>query len=135
MSRKNIDVFTRVLRYRSETIDCPEGHSFSNDYSVEKGIDVRIALDIISAAVSGEYENIIIFSQDQDLSEAVHEVKAIAKATKQYINIHCAYPYNSDEGYSRGINGANWIQISHTEYTDCLDTRKYPKPAKKERRY
>ena len=42
----------------------------------EKGIDIRIALDIISMAREKAYEAAIIFSQDQDLSEVAKEVKA-----------------------------------------------------------
>ena len=45
----------------------------------EKGIDVRIALDVIGKAVRDEYDVAIIFSQDQDLSEVADEIRTIAR--------------------------------------------------------
>jgi uncharacterized LabA/DUF88 family protein len=35
----------------------------------EKGVDVRIALDVIRLAHRAEYDVALLFSQDQDLSE------------------------------------------------------------------
>ncbi|MDE0083805.1 MAG: NYN domain-containing protein [Gammaproteobacteria bacterium] len=45
----------------------------------EKRIDVRIALDVIAFAHRNEYEVALVFSQDQDLSEAAEEIRAIAR--------------------------------------------------------
>ena len=44
----------------------------------EKGIDVRLALDVVPMARENLYDVALIFSQDQDLSEAADEVKAIS---------------------------------------------------------
>jgi uncharacterized LabA/DUF88 family protein len=35
----------------------------------EKGIDVRLALDILLLGFRSEYDVAVVFSQDQDLSE------------------------------------------------------------------
>ncbi len=50
MSRQGVHVFSRPLRYRRQTFQCPDGSLQSFDYAVEKGIDVRIAVDIIRLA-------------------------------------------------------------------------------------
>jgi len=56
----------------------PDGTQHTFLSGEEKGIDVRIALDIIRLAHRGEYEVALVFSQDQDLSEAAEEVRVIA---------------------------------------------------------
>ena len=45
----------------------------------EKGVDVRIAIDVIRMAHHQEYDVALIFSQDQDLSEVADEVKSISR--------------------------------------------------------
>jgi len=78
MGRQGIHVFARTLRYRNRTVVLPDGTQHTFLSGEEKGIDVRIALDIIRLAHRGEYEVALVFSQDQDLSEAAEEVRVIA---------------------------------------------------------
>ncbi|MDE0394028.1 MAG: hypothetical protein OYK82_04530 [Gammaproteobacteria bacterium] len=52
----------------------PDGTQPSFLTGEEKGIDERIAL-----AHRNEYEVALVFSQDQDLSEAAEEIRAIAR--------------------------------------------------------
>src|SRR5437868_4453889 len=51
----------------------------------EKGIDVRIALDIVHLARLSAYDVALVFSQDQDLSEAADEVRAISIDQRRWI--------------------------------------------------
>jgi hypothetical protein len=46
MGREGVNVFTRPLRYRNKEVKLPDGslHTFLD--GDEKGIDVRIALDV-----------------------------------------------------------------------------------------
>jgi hypothetical protein len=50
MKRDRISVFARDLRYQNESVILPNGQEHLVRVSKEKGIDVRIALDIIRLA-------------------------------------------------------------------------------------
>jgi uncharacterized LabA/DUF88 family protein len=90
----------------------------------EKGIDVRIALDVIRMAHRNQYDIAIIFSQDQDLSEAANEIRTIAIEKQRWIKIACAFP-SSEHTNKRGINSTDWIQIAKATYDRCIDPRDY----------
>jgi hypothetical protein len=47
MSRSGIKTFSRTLRYRKKTIQVRGGIEFSAIVGEEKGVDVRIAIDVI----------------------------------------------------------------------------------------
>jgi uncharacterized LabA/DUF88 family protein len=97
----------------------------------EKGIDVRIALDVIAMAHRSLYDVAVIFSQDQDLSEVVTEIKVIANEQQRWIKIACAYPCATHIN-KRGINQTEWVQITKTMYDQCIDPRDYrPKKSAK----
>jgi len=67
MGYHGVRVFSRSLRYRSHKISLPDGGSRTVLVGEEKGIDVRIALDVVRMAHRGEFDVALIFSQDQDL--------------------------------------------------------------------
>ena len=94
---------------------------------MEKGVDVGIAIDIVRDVFYKHTDTIVIFSQDQDLSEAVKEIKKIGKRENRYISVFSAFPYPSTPPpiYKQGIHGTNWIRISETDYNQCIDTRDY----------
>lgn len=50
MGRHGVVVFSRPLRYRNRTVRLPDGTSHAVLTGEEKGIDVRIALDVIASA-------------------------------------------------------------------------------------
>lgn len=130
MGRQRVKVFSRSLRYRNKTVEIPGygKHTFLS--GEEKGIDVRLALDVIAGANRREYDVAVIFSQDQDLSEVVDEIKLIARQQARWIRVACAYPTSPTVQNRRGINGADWIQIDRASYDGCIDTRDYrPKTA------
>ncbi len=79
MGRQGIVVYSRALRYRNKTVKMPNGTTHSFLHGEEKGIDVRIALDVIGMAVRNEYDVAVVFSQDQDLSEVADEIRVIAR--------------------------------------------------------
>jgi hypothetical protein len=101
-------------------------HSFL--HGEEKGIDVRIALDVIGMAVRGEYDVALVFSQDQDLSEVADEIRMIARQQSRWIRMACAYPLSPTTGNKRGINNTQWIHIDRKMYDSCLDSRDYRPP-------
>jgi uncharacterized LabA/DUF88 family protein len=125
MGRQGIHVFARTLRYRNRTVVLPDGTQHTFLSGEEKGIDVRIALDIIRLAHRGEYEVALVFSQDQDLSEAAEEVRVIAGESGRWIKIACAFPFSPASRNKRGIDKTDWIRIDRTLYESCLDPRDY----------
>lgn len=96
----------------------------------EKGIDVRLALDVIAGAHANNYDVALLFCQDQDLSEVADEIRTIARERKRWIKIASAYPYSPTVRKMRGIDKTDWIQIDRATYDACVDTRDYrPKAA------
>lgn len=91
----------------------------------EKGIDIRIALDVVRLALRKEYDVAVIFSQDQDLSEVVEEIREIASLQDRWIKIACAFPLSPTSKNKRGINKTDWITIDRTTDDACLDTNDY----------
>lgn len=85
----------------------------------EKGIDVRIALDMVVMAIRGEYDVALVFSQDQDLREAVEELRWVSRDQGRWIKVASAFPDGSSCPF--GIGKTDWIPISRTQYEGCLD--------------
>jgi uncharacterized LabA/DUF88 family protein len=130
MGRQGIAVYSRTLRYRNKTVKLADGSVHSFLHGEEKGIDVRIALDVIGMAVRNEYDVAVLFSQDQDLSEVADEIRVIARQQRRWIRIACAYPISPTTTNRRGINGSQWIQIDRSTYDACVDPKDY-RPKKK----
>jgi len=66
-----VHIFWRSLRYRNQTVRLPDGTDHTFLVGQEKGIDVRLALDLVRLAQACLYDVGVIVSQDQDLTEAV----------------------------------------------------------------
>ena len=111
----------RQLHRRSE----PHGTIHTYLRGSEKGIDVRIALDVIRLAVRNEYDVAVVFSQDQDLSEVADELRLISKLVGRWIRIACAYPVSPTRKNNRGINHSEWIQVDRKMYDASLDPTDY----------
>ena len=125
MGKAGVEVFSRPLRYRNDRVKLPDGTTLSFLRGSEKGIDVRIALDVIRLAVRNEYDVAVVFSQDQDLSEVADEIRVISKLRKRWIHIACAYPMSPTRTNTRGINQTEWIKIDRATYDTCLDSTDY----------
>ncbi|MCG2725421.1 MAG: NYN domain-containing protein [Elusimicrobia bacterium] len=121
----NSYVCTRPLKYRILKFQDSKGEEHTGFGGVEKGIDVRIALDIIRLAHKREYDIAIVFSQDQDLSEVVPEIKNIAQEQNRVIKMFSAYPISPICDNTRGINGATWIKFDKLFYDQCIDPKDY----------
>jgi len=121
ISRQEVHVYSRPLRYRTQSIRLPDGtlHSFRS--GEEKGIDVRLALDVVRLAHRAEYDVGLILSQDQDLSEAADEIRVIAREQQRWIKLACAFPSSVSSRDRRGIDKTDWIRIDRATYESCLD--------------
>ena len=125
MSRKGIITFARSLRYRNKTVKLPDGNSVTTLVGDEKGIDVRIAVDILRSAMRKEFDVAIIISQDQDFSEVAREIRRIAKEQRRYIKIASAFPVSPTSRNKRGIESTDWIKFDRALYTQCIDHYDY----------
>jgi uncharacterized LabA/DUF88 family protein len=125
MGRTGVRVFTRPMRYRNKTVRLPDGSSHTFLTGEEKGIDVRIALDILTGAINGSYDVALVFSQDQDLSEVATEIRTIAQQQDRWIKVACAFPWSPAAHNKRGINSTDWLKIDRVTYDKCIDPRDY----------
>ena len=91
----------------------------------EKGIDVRLALDILLLGFRRDYDVAVVFIQDQDLSEVADEIRILAKSQNRWIKIVSAFPTSPTSKNRRGINGTDWVKIDRETYASCIDPRDY----------
>lgn len=129
MGRQGVVIYIRPLRYRNKIIRLPDGTSHTFLDGDEKGIDVRIALDVIRLAHENAYDVALLFSRDQDFSEVADEIRTIAKQQKRWIKIASAFPRSPAVKHWRGIEKTDWVPIERAAYDACIDARDYrPKP-------
>lgn len=128
LGKIGVYAYSRPLRYANETIELPGGTNFTKLVGREKGIDVRIALDIIRLAHRKDYDVALVLSQDQDLSEAADEIRVISREQQRWIRIASAFPISPTSRNTRGINGTDWIPIERSTYDACIDPTDYRSP-------
>lgn len=86
----------RLMAYRRQGIhveDIPLRYN-AEARGVEKGIDVRIALDLMRLATKGLFDVATIVSEDSDLNEAVRDVLAL-RDDERWISVSNAQPWSS----------------------------------------
>jgi len=125
LKRQKVNVTTRKLRYRDTIVRNTDGTQETVTVAQEKGVDVRMALDVVKLARKRNYDVAVIYSQDQDLAEVVHEIKEIGAEQDRNIRVCCAFPVGSKATSRRGINGTDWFEMDEEFYNKCLDPRDY----------
>ena len=98
LKRAGVSVTTRAIRYRKEWLFDEDGEPIIQSDGThktvttpqEKGIDVRLALDLVSLARRRQYDVALIFSQDQDLQEVVQEIADISSERPRTARLHGA---------------------------------------------
>jgi uncharacterized LabA/DUF88 family protein len=128
MKRAGIVVTTRPLRYRKDKV-IVDGYEETVTTAQEKGVDVRLALDIVSLARKRQFDVAVIYSQDQDLLEVVQEIREISIEQNRWVKVASAFPYGPNATSRRGIDKTDWIRIDQETYDSCLDPRDY-RPAR-----
>ncbi len=118
MQRLGIRVYYRSLRYRNRSVQLADGKMVQVLAGEEKGIDVRIALDMVRLFHQEEYEVAVLFSRDQDLREATDEIRTAAKRQDRWVKLVCAFPDGGPR--VRGIDGTDWVRIGEGDYRSCL---------------
>lgn len=125
MGRHGIHLYSRSLSYRNKVVRLPDGTEATYLSGEEKGIDVRIAIDLIRLAHRRAYDVALVFSQDQDLSEVADEIRVISTEQKRWIKMACAFPFSPTSRKKRGITRTDWIRIDKQTYDQCIDRRDY----------
>lgn len=121
----NVRVYRRELVYRPNTVEVP-GYGSHTFYSgQEKGIDVRLALDVLDAAHRRAFDVALIFSQDQDLNELVEIIQQVVALQNRWIKIASAFPYTPAALNKRGIDKTEWCRIDKATYDACIDPHDY----------
>jgi uncharacterized LabA/DUF88 family protein len=130
MGTRGVVSFSRHLRYRNQTVALPDGTTTTVLVGQEKGVDVRLALDVVRLGREGAYDVAVVFSQDQDLSEVADEVRAISIAQQRWIKIASAFPVSPTYSNTRGINKTDWVRFDRALYDRCIDRTDYRKGLK-----
>lgn len=125
LGRQKVFTFSRPLRYQNQTVFMPDGSQRSMLIGQEKGVDVRIALDVVGLARRGMFDVALVFSQDQDLSEVAVEIREVAREHDRWIKMASAFPSSPTSRNKRGINSADWIRIDRATYDACVDRFDY----------
>jgi hypothetical protein len=126
MGRTGVQIVTRPLKRRELRV-CLEGIvNFDKRIPrlVEKGIDLKIGLDMVRLARNNTYDVAILFSRDGDLVEAVNEVQSIALEQKRIVKIECAYPVALGV-IARPLHKTTPREITKLIYDPCIDVFPY----------
>jgi uncharacterized LabA/DUF88 family protein len=129
MKTAGIRVVTRTLRYSPGLVLMPDGSVQTVPIGREKGIDLRIALDLLSLARHGEFDVALIFSQDSDLAEVVQEIGELRRELNRWLVVDSTYPHNLGSSiHSHGIPGARPLPFDKALYDTCIDPVNYFPP-------
>lgn len=76
IAKAQIDFFNQVKEIKK--VSFYEGH-FSGTSGKEKGVDVRLAVDLVLGACTNKYDEAVIMTGDADLTYAVSQAKQFKK--------------------------------------------------------
>ncbi len=124
LKHRGIFTYKGNVRYHNNNIRLNDGSIQRVRIGYEKGVDVRIALDAISLTRKQNFDVVLFFSQDQDLSEAAEEIRSLAKEQNRWIKVASAFPFNPAKR-TIGINKTDWIKVDKATYDACIDSKDY----------
>jgi len=112
------------LRYlESQGVEVYKGRI--NTHNQEKGIDVKISVDLIQLTYEKRYEAAVIVSQDRDFEPAIKLAKEIAKDQHRQLVFESHFIVGPGSHSDRGIPGTYWKPIDKVTYDACLDPQDY----------
>jgi uncharacterized LabA/DUF88 family protein len=99
----------------------------------EKGIDLRIGLDMLRLARHREYDVAVLVSQDTDLDQAVTDLMALRDELGIWLVVENAIPYSPTSGYPKFHlpTCRRWHVIGDAMFARIRDDTDYTKPLKK----
>lgn len=133
MGRAGVEIFNPPLRYQTHTETFPDGRTKETYIGREKGVDVRIALDMMKHALFNSCNNMMVVSRDNDLAEAAKEARLIARSNNRFLDIWSAFPSSKDRPQT-GIRDTRWMPLDAEFYNAHLDRRDYFRPRLEENR-
>lgn len=125
--RTGVSVVRRNLKQRELKISLAGvvHHESTSRKLVEKGIDLRLGLDLVKHTRLKIFDLAIIFSQDGDLAEAVDDAYEIAKEQHRRIAIACALPIAEGHTQQFGIRRTTNREFDKVFYDACIDPTDY----------
>ena len=96
-----------------------------NQGGQEKGVDVRLALDVVHLTYENRSDCGIIVSQDWDFDSAISLAKIIARNQSRALSFESAFPFDNNNTSPRGIPGTTWVHIDRVLYDSCHDPKDY----------
>jgi uncharacterized LabA/DUF88 family protein len=96
-----IQIFTPELRYRNEWVQRHDDQWQIYRAATEKGVDVRLSLDMVDSTHERTFDAMILMSEDSDLQVAVDRCKEIARKQGRELPIVNAYPHNPAHHFIR----------------------------------
>jgi len=129
LRRAGVLVYSRPIRYREHEVELDDGTTQRVVTPQEKGIDIRLALDVMRLALSKQFDIAAIFSQDQDLSELVEDIKEVSRTQDRWLQLASVFPIGPQATAHRGIDKTEWVHMDQTFYDACLDPYDY-RPAR-----
>jgi uncharacterized LabA/DUF88 family protein len=130
MRAQGVNTISLPLKYVTTCTRRADGTVATHHQAQEKGIDVRIAVDIIGAAHDQDCDAIVLFSQDNDLREALLGAQKVVARTHRTIQLACAFPISDRVASVHGIKGIPPIPISREIYERCIDKIDYTHDSK-----
>lgn len=99
-----------------------------NSSGQEKGVDVKMSVDIICLTYERQYEVALMISQDRDFEPAIRLAKEIAKDQHRQLIFESHFIVGVGSHSDRGIPGTIWKPIDKATYDTCLDAQNYREP-------
>ncbi len=125
LNRGGVLVVRRTLKYQTVKAFNETGDEIDIEVGQEKGIDIRLALDVVRLTLSNQLDVAVLFSQDQDLAEIVEDVREIGRAQNRWVKVASAFPSGPKASALRGVDKTDWIRIDQALYDACIDPRDY----------
>lgn len=117
-----VNTFTPDLHYRNEWTRRNDGHWQLYRCPHEKGIDVRLALDMLSSTFERKSDCMILLSEDSDLQQAVERCHAIACGQFRKITIANAFPHDpSAQHQRRALKNTVPLRFDKSFYEQYID--------------
>lgn len=125
--RTGVNVVRRNLKPRELRINLSGvvHHESTSRKLIEKGIDLRLGLDLVKHTRLNAFDLAIIFSQDRDLAEAVDDAYEIAKEQHRRIAIECTFPVAAEQPQQSGIRRTTNREFDKAFYDACIDPTDY----------
>ena len=111
----------RLLRMRGDgcvTVSRQLKYSFAG-VPREKGIDIRLALDLIRLTHDRRMDVALLFSQDSDFVEVSNEIRRLNRLGRHFVRVASAFPHGPDARNRRGIAKTDWHRFDRAGWDSC----------------